>query len=185
MNGRNKTIYSVLGILSIKPMSGYDIKKMIDLSIGHFWNESFGQLYPTLKKLEEEEFVTVSTEVIGEKKKKVYEITAVGRDALKKWLESSADTNQIRLESLLKIFFGFNVEAKKNLRHIYEMKIIYENELAELTRIKNEIESFQKNDDNFYSLLTVEYGIMNYKANLKWAEYAIEQIKKLEGEEKK
>lgn len=47
----NKTkYYSLLGILSNRPGSGYDIKKMCDSSIGHFWNENFGHIYPVLKR---------------------------------------------------------------------------------------------------------------------------------------
>ena len=34
----------LLGLLAIEPMSGYDLGLMIRGSVGHFWNESYGQL---------------------------------------------------------------------------------------------------------------------------------------------
>ncbi|MYF92724.1 MAG: PadR family transcriptional regulator, partial [Gemmatimonadetes bacterium] len=58
----NKSKYAIMGMLSIRPMSGYDMKKLIAQSISYFWNESFGQIYPTLKKLVEEGLATRQTE---------------------------------------------------------------------------------------------------------------------------
>ena len=45
------TRYAILGLLSLAPMSGYEIRKVAASSIGHFWSESYGQIYPTLRKL--------------------------------------------------------------------------------------------------------------------------------------
>ena len=42
---------ALLGLLSLGPMSGYDIRQLIPRSIGYFWNESYGQIYPGLKRL--------------------------------------------------------------------------------------------------------------------------------------
>ena len=54
--------YAILGILSLGSMSGYDIKKMFEKSIGNFWSESYGQIYPLLKALVDEGFATSSIE---------------------------------------------------------------------------------------------------------------------------
>ena len=51
----NKTKYALLGVLSIMSGSGYDIKKFCDSSIGYFWNENYGHIYPMLQRLEDEE----------------------------------------------------------------------------------------------------------------------------------
>src|SRR6267378_1332508 len=40
---------ALLGLLSLGSMSGYDIRQLISQSIGHFWSESYGQIYPGLK----------------------------------------------------------------------------------------------------------------------------------------
>jgi len=50
----NRTAYTILGMLSIEPnlsASGYEIRKAIESTVGYFWGESFGQIYPTLKRL--------------------------------------------------------------------------------------------------------------------------------------
>ena len=46
-----KSKYAILGMLSIEPMSGYDIKKEVEKSISNFWTESYGQIYPVLRNL--------------------------------------------------------------------------------------------------------------------------------------
>ena len=53
-----KSKYAILGMLSIEPMSGYDIKKEIEENISNFWTESYGQIYPVLKSLVAEKLVT-------------------------------------------------------------------------------------------------------------------------------
>jgi hypothetical protein len=40
------TPYAILGLLSIEPMSGYDIRANLEESLAHFWSESYGQIYP-------------------------------------------------------------------------------------------------------------------------------------------
>ena len=46
--------FALLGILSLCPGSGYDIKKMVESSIGYFWSESYGRIYPLLEQLMKE-----------------------------------------------------------------------------------------------------------------------------------
>ena len=57
----------LLGLLTIAPMSGYDLGQLIQDSIHYFWRESYGQIYPSLKQLSAEGFVTGKSEKHGEK----------------------------------------------------------------------------------------------------------------------
>ena len=67
----------LLGLLTIEPMSGYDLGQTIRASVGHFWNESYGQIYPNLKKLAAGGFVSSKTERRkGKPDRQVYSITA-------------------------------------------------------------------------------------------------------------
>ena len=56
MAKKQKTRSAILGLLSWQPMSGYDIKKLIEMGLRHFWSESYGQIYPTLEQLVKEGF---------------------------------------------------------------------------------------------------------------------------------
>ena len=48
MSTHSQTQTAVLGALSIQPMTGYAVRENIQNVLGHFWSESFGQIYPTL-----------------------------------------------------------------------------------------------------------------------------------------
>src|SRR5208282_3571760 len=51
MPKENRSKYAILGMLDFCPMSGYDLRKYAASSIGHFWKEDYGHIYPTLKLL--------------------------------------------------------------------------------------------------------------------------------------
>ena len=61
MKKYNDTTYALLGILTTEHRSGYDIKQFMDKSLNHFWKISYGQIYPTLKRLTEEGLAVVET----------------------------------------------------------------------------------------------------------------------------
>jgi len=120
----SKTKYAVLGMLSIKPMSGYEMKSFMTRSTEHFWSESNGQLYPALARLAKEQLVTFKTEQVGAKEKKIYEITDAGKAVLNEWLMSDVNVSPERNELLLKIFFGHNVPIDVTIEHVKERERI-------------------------------------------------------------
>ena len=110
MSSRSTTPFALLGMLSIRPMSGYDIKKLIENSISYFWTESYGQIYPILKKLVTEKLVTRTTKKqSGKPDRHVYALTSAGRRVLRDWLARSPAPKVDRNELLLKLFFGEEV----------------------------------------------------------------------------
>ena len=58
MARKRKTWFAILGLLRWKPMSGYDIKKLVEMGLSHFWSESYGSLFPTLNALVDEGLAT-------------------------------------------------------------------------------------------------------------------------------
>jgi DNA-binding PadR family transcriptional regulator len=78
--------FAVLGLLKNNPHYGYEIKQKFENSLGEVWPISYGQLYPTLKRLEDGEFV-VKRKESGKKAidKNVYTITDKGRGYFDEW----------------------------------------------------------------------------------------------------
>lgn len=98
--------WAVLGLLGMKPMSGYDIKRAVDRTIRHFWAASYGQIYPELKRLEEAGWIAGKDASQGERARRVYKITAQGRRELEAWLHGYETRIEMRDESLLRLFFA-------------------------------------------------------------------------------
>lgn len=183
MPRENKTRYALLGMLSYQPMSGYDMKKMSDHSIGHFWNENFGNIYPVLKKLEAEGLVTmVREEKDAGPSRKTYTISSDGRRALEEWLAKPPDVSPLREELLLQIFFGQwtrpEIIAEKVQAEGKRCRTI----ISELEEIKDHMESIRDSkspspearkiveEGTPYWQHTVEFGLHYYKGILDWCE---------------
>ena len=115
-----KSKYVVLGMLARMPQTGYTIKKWFEQEYSHFWQESFGQIYPTLKKLVTEGLAVSSndTETGNGRSQIVYSITDAGRKELSDWLREEPEIEKLRYEILLKVSFGENTEPEVLLGHL-------------------------------------------------------------------
>src|SRR5579884_717299 len=96
----------VLGLLAHAPLSGYDIKTVVDRSTRFFWAASYGQIYPELRRLEAEGLIAGEDSPNGARGRRVYELTDAGRQALEDWLHGMTTTIEYRDESLLRLFFA-------------------------------------------------------------------------------
>ena len=96
----------VLGLLAMRPRSGYDIKTVVDRSTRFFWAASYGQIYPELKRLEDEGLIEGQDASNGNRGRRVYELTKAGHEALRDWLHGRDVTIELRDESLLRLFFA-------------------------------------------------------------------------------
>ncbi len=107
------TAYVVLGALDERPRSGYDIKHFADKSIRLFWAVGFGQLYPELKNLTEAGLIEATDAPTGGRKRTIYRITDLGREALADWVsDTGARPQEVRDELLVKLFFSGAVDAQ-------------------------------------------------------------------------
>ncbi len=102
----NLTQYTLLGLLNMQPRTGYDIKRFVADSMGHFWNESQRWVYVTLDQLDAEGLVTGRSDDHGERERVVYRITKKGQAALRAWLGEPPRSLKVRDELLLKVMFG-------------------------------------------------------------------------------
>lgn len=182
----NKTLYAILGVLSIHPMSGYAIRQELK-HVSFFWSESDGQIYPTLAKLAKEGLVTFkSMNKADGRDKKIYSITKKGMEELTDWLKEEATTRNFRIEFLLKLFFGANVSPEINIEHIqadrYQCKMLQ----VKLQEIKATLLSEEKDSPHLpFWLMTLDYGIMGAEARLAWCDKALKALEKVKNLSKK
>src|SRR2546423_1494831 len=107
MGKENKSRYALLGMLSLQPMSGYDLKKFIEESTANFWQENYAQIYPMLRQLTEEGLTTSHIEKQEKRpERRIYALTEQGWDELRRWLTEPVEPQVERNELLLKLFFA-------------------------------------------------------------------------------
>ena len=164
----------LLGMLMMKPETGYNIKKKMELSTKFFFNTSQGSINPAFKKLERNGFVTTEEEVSNGRLHKIYTITESGRDAFKEWLNSEVKVSKVKNDMLLRLFFFPYVSNDERIQ-------VLENYLSEL---KTHIETLQSLGDipqvrencNEYEAATLEFGIDYYKFIRNWFTNYLQKI---------
>jgi len=179
---KSKTRFAVLGILSYGPMSGYDIKKFYEQSVAGFWSESYGQIYPILKQLAEEELVTKSVhKQEGKPDRHIYALTEKGREELQQWLVEPTSRHIGRHEILLKLMFGKQISVADNIHQIEHFQNRQTNELKEIEILKKRFELAEVDDPNLpFWQLAFTYGEHVNRAYINWAEEAIAALRKME-----
>lgn len=182
---RSRTPYTILGCLTVEPMSGYDIKQFVDDSVAHFWNESYGQIYPTLGQLEEEELIVGRAEP-GDRgrDKRVYRITDAGREELETWLGEPAEPGNVRYEHSLKLFFGYNAEPAVSLGHIRRLREQTEAALAEYEESESRLAARAAAEPHSpapYWLVVLRGGIRYARMVLEWCDESEEALRALPG----
>jgi DNA-binding PadR family transcriptional regulator len=182
----NRTAYVVLGILSIEPnKSGYDIRKAIEGSVGHFWGESYGQIYPTLKRLVAEGLIVANTvPSTSRKKRQEYALTDAGQECLRAWLELPFQNDPPRNEFLLKLFFGRDVPVRVSIAHVRDCQEKNRRMLATLMGFQDLMhKQSPPNAHAPFWTLTLDLGIALTRTALEWCETAVATLLSMQAEE--
>jgi PadR family transcriptional regulator AphA len=169
----NKSRYAVLGVLSMGPKTGYEIRQMIAASLANFWHESYGQIYPILNALVDEGLAVRETRQRGGRTRHVYSLTTAGEQELRSWLRAPVAYDVGRVELLLKLFFGWQVSLVDNLEQLATFRVRQQELLATYAGIEDDLRvRFASHPGLPYWLLTVSYGQHVARALLDWCDLA-------------
>ena len=177
--------HAILGFLTYRPLSGYDLKKFFDESVRHFWSATQSQIYRTLARMAETGWVEMEhIEQEDRPDRKVYHITDEGLDELRHWLTTPLDLPAIRHKWLVQVFFAhqlsdeetialFETHAEK-LRQKMELfrngvQAVVERRFAELGSARSR-RLWQ---------FTLDYGIAHLEWELQWVENALKDLRHL------
>jgi DNA-binding PadR family transcriptional regulator len=182
MSARSRaTPFAILGLLGFAPMSGYDVRKEIASSIGHFWSESFGQIYPALRDLSRRGLIRVQSGASGGgRERRVYEITAKGRRALREWRADPPRPAPVRNELLLKLFFGAAGGDGDEIAWLEQLAATESANLREFARIRDQLLEEQSAHPSLpYWLAVLSYGEHRSRASLRWARQTSSALRRI------
>lgn len=183
---RNQTAFVILGILAIHPhQSGYEIRKTIQQSVGFFWGESYGQIYPTLKRLAAEGLIEPSKSAASPRpKRQEYSITQAGQIRLEEWLAMPCRDDPPRDEFLLKLFFGRDAGPGVSVGHIRRFQEKNRHMLATLLELERLGRAHSSHHPGFpFWMLTLKYGVGQLKAALEWSDTALAMLSESAGQQ--
>ena len=173
--------HGILGFLSERDMSGYDLEKRFKNSIGHFWSAKISQIYRDLHSMEKAGWVACS-EIEGKRKmnKKIYNITEAGYSELKNWLSNYTLKNdfEIRMGILMRLYFSMKIPVEETITLLEQFRDGCINELNHLSHIPKELVEFEEAypREVFYIKTTISYGEKYYQMQLDWCNETIEKI---------
>jgi DNA-binding PadR family transcriptional regulator len=181
--------HCLLGLLHV-PRSGYALKKAFDDDMGHLWRAELSQIYPTLRKLEEEGLLTsVSEDSPMGPDRRVYTRTEEGRRELHDWLREPLELPEPRFGFLAKLFFLWELGDLEQTAGY--LKMLRQGVLDRLGRIQDLEVAWMADhpgypddlpDREFHYLLTLRRGQLAMNANRQWIDECLMRVEeRLEG----
>lgn len=172
---------AILVCLTERPMSGYDLAKNFDASIGFFWRASHQQIYRELGKLREKDYVE-SQEISqsGKPNRIVHTITPKGRKALMSWSSKPCRQPSIKDELLVKFYGLDGVDIRAFIEQLQLRMEQHQTKLSKYLRIKTrhfdgkELTLNQKG-----KLIALELGVEQENQNIANLTAAIEKVRAL------
>jgi PadR family transcriptional regulator, regulatory protein AphA len=174
--------YAILGFLNHRSYSGYDLKKVFDTSIRHFWPADQSQIYRTLSRMNQSGWVEI--QVIQQESRpdrKEYSITESGRMELKQWLKKPLPVEENRSADMIQVFFASALDDNEAVK-IFERAA--ENMRAGLaqyqliSRDPKQYLQFTNSPREFYFwMLTLDVGIHTLQSNLIFIEQVINKFR--------
>jgi PadR family transcriptional regulator, regulatory protein AphA len=156
----------ILGMIALGKQTGYDIKQLVDKSTRHFWAASYGQIYPELRRLEEQGLIRGQPEPRGGRARTVYTLTPAGQDAFAEWLGEPEDVPfEVRAEGMLKLFFSDAATPDQRLDNLRAMRDTHRRTLAQLQALHADTPDMPTGPE-----LTLELGIGLHGFIVEWCE---------------
>lgn len=171
----SQTQIAVLGALSIEPMTAYAMREAIRDVLGHFWSESFGQIYPTLQTLEEAGHV--ERRGGARARSSVFAITPSGTARLVELLTEPAQKTPPRNGLLLRLFFGRTLGRDRCRELVQGARNSAEGRLVEYEELLDRLAGTEGHTPDWpYIRLTILAGIHDARAAIAWADEALAEL---------
>lgn len=97
--------HAIMTALIEDDLSGYELARDFQASLGFFWHASHQQIYQDLRKLADKGWLNKrEVSQSGKPNKIVYGLTRAGRDALVEWVYGATKTQAAKDELLIKLY---------------------------------------------------------------------------------
>jgi PadR family transcriptional regulator AphA len=174
--------YAILGLLNVKPMTGYDLKKIMQDSLYMYWSGNNNQIYKALLQLYRNDFLTSKTQhQDGAPSRKICYITDKGRTALQEWICSAQPKlPEFRKPFLIQIAYAGQLESIQ----IEELLLKYQNELNTQLIMQQEKQRRTRNaqsrtkQERFIEYMIFDNICTFYQSELDWTQKMLQGVRK-------
>ncbi len=163
----------LLALLAKEPAHGYELKQALEQTFGSAYpSPNIGQIYVTLGRLEKDGLIrAVDVEQSNRPNKKVYYLTAKGRDVLTLWVDEPTEGPRVRDEFFMKLVLAPLTGIADRMALINRQRRHYLSLMGDLNALLEETEP----DDRVATLL-IEGAMLHLQADLEWLERCQEDL---------
>jgi PadR family transcriptional regulator AphA len=164
--------YAILGFLSWRPLTGYDLKKIFEDSVFIYWSGNNNQIYKSLVELHREELVTGKVEhQENGPSRKIYTITEKGSADLRKWVLSSPEPPQLRNSFLIQLAWADQLKPNDldALLEKYEYEVQMQSLMCREQKRRNIINPARTRRESYLWDMISENWITFYEHEFTWA----------------
>jgi PadR family transcriptional regulator, regulatory protein AphA len=176
--------YAILGLLSWRPSSGYELKKVFEDSPYLYWSGNNNQIYKSLTQLQKDGLITYETvHQDGAPSKKIYSVTKKGTAELKGWIMDASATPEFKKPFLIQMAWA-DMLSKDELSALFSK---YEKEIEMQLTHQKEMYDRQKDWPNrsqketfLWNMISVNL-MSSYQSELAWIRKVRQQLQRIEG----
>ncbi|MGW5053617.1 PadR family transcriptional regulator [Actinokineospora sp. NPDC004072] len=162
-------------MLAIAPMTGYDLKRHFESTVGHFWSADKAQIYRTLAQLVADGYAEVETVAgSGAPDRQEHRITPAGRAALREWLGGEPERQVERDPFLARVFFGGDLDDDALRALIEQRRAATGARLDRFERMRDEATATDRAAR--LRLSTLDLGIAYLRTELTWLDAVEEEF---------
>jgi DNA-binding PadR family transcriptional regulator len=158
---------AILGLVAEGELSGYDLQRRVERSVGYFWKPARSQIYAVLPRLVQRG-LAVGRRVRQDTRpdKHLYRITPEGLAALREWLELAPLEPDAERILLIKLFFARYADPEIISGFVRELRAKAERLARDLSVIEANVDE----DGDRFRAMTRAYGLAVTAAIIGWAD---------------
>ncbi len=177
--------YLILGLLSLSPMTGYELQQFIKNNLALICSHSAGSVQTALSKLQKEGKVTAQEAAAGRRVKKIFAITDAGHAAFSAWVAQPMQAEKVKNMELARLFFAGLAKKEERLAAIRDYVHQMEQTKAVLSGIQERFEHMKQQPlppgTDWVQVLrfqgyTIAYGIAAAEFEIGWYSQLIQEL---------
>jgi DNA-binding PadR family transcriptional regulator len=177
---------AILACLTEHPMTGYELAKTFDSSIGFFWKTDHQQIYRELSRLRDRGYIQ-GREVVqtGKPNKLVYTLTPEGRAAFRHWAARPSLPASIKDDLLIRLYALEAVDIEPLRADLMARLEHHRDRYERYERIvKKRFPDGTASPADMGKLLNLRIGLRHEKMVAEWCEEAITALSAISGASK-
>jgi PadR family transcriptional regulator, regulatory protein AphA len=171
--------YALLGLLQMRPSSGYDLRKIFSSTSMKTYSDSPGAIYPALGRLEQQDLIRGKIEDgAGLRRRQIFHVTPKGLAELKKWVTRPITReNMVRGQQEVMLRFAFSENAAGPAAAVALLKSLETALCAYVPALREELQAMNPATPTS-ARLAFECGVRGHQALLDWTRYSLATYEK-------